>query len=191
MLDPVVAAVQWPEEAEERERLSGLGLPCLLVIAENAAPPPEWSALEDWVRRPADPLEAETRATALARRFHALHRVSVDPDGVVRANGRVAIVTPKERAVLVELAADLGMPVRRSDVEAAHSELGGAPSTLRSTVSRLRRRIGPLGLRVATLPSGSLVLTLEQAEAPSLGLSIEDAERAGLVRRAPLAVASL
>ena len=47
-----VAVVRWPSGEDERRRLAAAGLPRLLLVAGDHAPPDEWAGLEDWLREP-------------------------------------------------------------------------------------------------------------------------------------------
>ena len=64
-----VTLVRWPTEKERRETLQRLGLPRLLVLDRDAAPPSTLDVLEDWVRQPISEADIRARINALLPTF--------------------------------------------------------------------------------------------------------------------------
>lgn len=77
-----VRLIPWPSGATDRDTAACAGVPRLLLVDADAAPPVLWERIEDWVRLPADPEDVERRVAHLARR----HR-----EGASAAIGRRAL----------------------------------------------------------------------------------------------------
>ena len=79
-----IRLLHWPADDGVRAELADAGTPCILLVAQDAAPPEEWDDLEDWVRLPLDPEELQRRARTLRRRARATDRPWFDDDGLLR-----------------------------------------------------------------------------------------------------------
>lgn len=168
-LDPVVALVPWPRRESQRRRLAAAGRPRLLVLPPQLAPPSAWDPLEDWVREPLEPDEVRARSDVLARRYEATGMpATVGPDGVVCVGDRRARVTDRQRVLLTLLLTGLGTPIPRSALGRAYIAVGGGQSaaSLTASLSRLGRRLQPLGLRIHALSGGFFVLERLAPEHP-------------------------
>ena len=66
-----VTLVRWPRDEDHRRRLAVAGVPRLLFVDADAAPPGDWGIDEDWVRLPADSDEVRLRVQTLCRRTGA------------------------------------------------------------------------------------------------------------------------
>ena len=83
-----VEMVRWPDESERVERLRSRGVPRLLLLDAEIAPPPPTDCLEDWIRMPAVEGDIAARTAALGQR--AAHTVGQPEDTVVQNSTRGA-----------------------------------------------------------------------------------------------------
>ena len=61
-----VVILHWPEQADRIGDLERLGIPRLLLVEPDTAPPPSTSCIEDWLRLPVDDASLRARLVALA-----------------------------------------------------------------------------------------------------------------------------
>jgi DNA-binding response OmpR family regulator len=155
-----VEIVRWPDESEYVERLRVQGLPRLLLLDGDTAPPAPTDCLEDWVRLPAAETDIAARTSALRRRIdrHGT-RPTLDGDGILRFRDRWVGLSPVERSLAGALTERLGAVVGREPL-AQRAWPGGLPTrnALDVHMLRLRRRVEPLGLEVRTVRSRGYVL---------------------------------
>jgi len=138
------ALVHWPREADRRAELAALRIPRLLLVAPDAAPPPVGDD-EDWARLPADERDTTARLEALRAR-HA--RVTLWGRDLRTARGSVRLSATEAAALAALLRAD-GAIVSRDEVAAAvAAHVAVSARTVDDVVSKLRRRIRPVGLDV-------------------------------------------
>ena len=141
----------------------------MLLVAAGNVPPNCTSCLEDWVRLPVDETDLRARLVSLAehRRTHA--HPSVDEFGVLRQNGTIVFLSPREQAIAELLIADFGSVVR-DEVFARQvfADVDSRRETLRTHASRLRKRIAPLGLTISCIRNvGYMMHHVNGAEALS------------------------
>jgi DNA-binding response OmpR family regulator len=155
-----VAVVDWPAGQEARVSATASGRPCLLLV-DRDAPPPELALTEDWVRLPASHIDVAARVRALAQRVEPPAPV-VDPaleDGVLRVNGSWVAIPPVEGRLLSALLERPGAVVSRAALaRAGWPERQPDRNTLDVHIGRLRRRISPVGMRLATVRSRGYLL---------------------------------
>jgi DNA-binding response OmpR family regulator len=155
-----VAIIEWPAEQDARASASRSGRPCLLLV-DRDAPPPELVLTEDWVRLPASHVDVAARVRALAHRVEPPAAVA-DPaleDGVLRVNGSWVAIPPVEGRLLSTLLERPGAVVSRAALaRAGWPERQPDRNTLDVHIGRLRRRISPVGLRLATVRSRGYLL---------------------------------
>jgi DNA-binding response OmpR family regulator len=154
---PDVALLSWPQDEELRRRLAAARRPRLLLVDGAAPAPPADDELEDWIRHPLDPEELAVRTETLQDRAREAgprpRSLVLDPDGVLRVDGRSVALPALEARVLEALLGQAGDLVCRRDLVAA-GWLGHPPADERAidgVVKRLRRRVAPLGVRLHTL----------------------------------------
>ena len=160
-----VVLVRWPEEEPELERLRAAGVPRLLIVDPQVAPPDAIDPLEDWIRLPADDQDVRVRVVALsARASRDRSTANVDEDGLLRYRGEWVSLSPVERCLAAALVERFGAVVGR-DTLARRAWPDGAPTrnALDVHVLRLRRRISPLGLELRTVRSRGYLM---QAKVP-------------------------
>lgn len=155
-----VVIVRWPEEASSISRLRLQGRPRLLLVAPDAAAPATVECDEDWIRLPAEDADVRVRlATLVARsRRHSLPPLAKG-DGRLTFRGNWVGVSGAEEAVAQVLSRNFKEVVDNATVEAA-ARVGRdlSPNALRVTISRLRKRIAPLGLVVRRVHNRGYVL---------------------------------
>jgi hypothetical protein len=155
-----VEILRWPDESDYVERLRIEGVPRLLLLDGDTAPPPPTDCLEDWVRLPAAETDIAARTSAL-RRGVERHgaRPTLDGDGILRFRERWVGLSPVERSLAGALIERLGAVVGREPL-AQRAWPGGLPTrnALDVHMLRLRRRVQTLGLEVRTVRSRGYVL---------------------------------
>ena len=173
-----VALVRWPSESERLGTLRKLGVPRLLVLDRDAAPPGSIDVLEDWVRQPVSEADIRARIDNLASRAgsEAAPPPVIDADGVMRYRNRWASLPPVETRIATALATRFGSVVRR-EVLTASGWPDDPPSrnALDVHVLRIRRRIEPLELVIRTVRSRGYLL--EGATQPACRLTASAAAR--------------
>jgi DNA-binding response OmpR family regulator len=155
-----VVLVHWPEEEVSLERLRAAGTPRLVLVAPSAEPPEGGDCEEDWLRLPADDVDVRMRIRALRTRAARHHRTPV-----VSADGRLTfrdrwVALSKTELGIARVLADSFDAVVPHDELARAGWPSGTPSgnALRVHVTRLRRRIQPLGLEIRIVPTRGYVL---------------------------------
>ena len=96
--------------------------------------------------------ELRARLDSLAEHHRAHTRPSVDEFGVLRQNGAIVFLSPREQALAEILITNFSAVVR--DETLARRVFGASDTrreTLRTHTSRLRKRIAPLGLTVSCI----------------------------------------
>ena len=154
-----VALVRWPEEAGSIDRLRAAGTPRLLLVAPDAAAPAGTDCSEDWIRLPAPDSDVRVRTLALAARAG---RHSPAPE--LKGDGRIAFrdrwvaVSVTEESILRPFVEQFGEVV---DSHALAVRLGLSANAMRVQVTRLRHRIGAIGLVFRTVRGRGYVLEHE------------------------------
>jgi len=147
-----VAVLRWPAQNGERDGLDRKGVPRLWLVDEGVAPPIVDSCLEDWLRLPADESDARARLDALARRAeHHPVQPTLGPHGQLIHGGAVVQLSPVDQQLGARLIASFGEAVADDDLIAAAWRDGGTEQTLRVHLSRLRRRLAPVGLAITSI----------------------------------------
>jgi hypothetical protein len=157
--DGAVTELDWPEDGDQLGILRRVGAPRLLLVRPGVRPPAVTSALEDWVRLPADRVDVKTRVETLAARAAAQRNdgPGVDSTDLVHFRGEWAELSEIEAALTRTLVARLGEVVSYDELARAER---GAPrrATLRVQLTRLRARLAPLGLDVHSVRARGYVL---------------------------------
>lgn len=156
--------VRWPDEEEQRAAAAAAGIPRLLVVDENQAPPQVADDLEDWVRSPALDVDVEARVRTVMARARAKRRVTPTlQDDVLSFCGRSVALAPLDARLGEVLVSRYGAVVSRQAMFAAGWP-GQSPdrNVLDVHLLRLRRRIAPLGLSVKTVRARGYLLEPEE-----------------------------
>jgi hypothetical protein len=157
-----VVVLTWPNQAPERERLERDGIPRLWLVERGIDPPTGDSCIEDWLRLPAEDADARARLVSLAgRAAHHPSRPTLDAHGQLTRNGVVVILSPVEHHIAKSLIENFGNAVAEDDLIAAAWHEGGSEDTLRVHVSRLRRRLAPIGLTITSIRAYGYVMRTE------------------------------
>ncbi len=155
-----VAIIRWPAEAARRAECHALGVPRLLVVEGPVRAPICTDVLEDWVRPPMTTEDFSIRAQTLHIRARSASHPRVGPDDVLTFDGRSLPLSPAEARIMRPLTTSFRQVVAR-DVLAVHcwpEEASARRNALDLRILRLRRRIRPLGLHIATVWSRGYVL---------------------------------
>jgi two-component system OmpR family response regulator len=161
-----VVMVRWPEEEDRLVGLRTTSTPRLLFVEAEGEPPNSGDCLEDWVRVPVDERELRSRVTALvARAERHGSRPEIDGDGLLRFRGRWIDLPPVEHTLAAALVDRFGAVVgRESLARAAWPQDRPSRNALDVHMSRLRRRIAPIGLGVRTVRSRGYLLQTRDEE---------------------------
>lgn len=135
--------------------------PILFTVEADAEPPRGLGPLEDWVRDPLDPDELAARVDRLLARARTLGPVqlALDPDGILRIDQHLVILSPLEVELMAILVPRLGEVVPRADLVAAvWPDRPGDLRLLNRHLVNLRRRLEGLPLALHSVRSYGLVL---------------------------------
>lgn len=163
----IVAVVHWPEDEEILRWLAESATARLVLVSGDRAVPWVDDPLQDWVRAPVHLGEAQARLESLARRVVERRRVATVPQ--LDASGRLfhagrwvplSGVTERLATALVE---SFGQVVDDSELlRRGWPGSAGQRDTLRVQLTRLRRRIKPLGLGILYVNGGHVLSDLRQ-----------------------------
>jgi len=158
--DVVVAS--WPEQARDRERLERTGTPHLWLVEPGVDPPISESCLEDWLRLPADDADMRARLVALTHRAaHHPTRPTLDQYGQLTHHDAIVLLSPVEQHLATPLIENFGNAVAEQDLLTSAWHEGGNEQTLRVHMSRLRRRLAPIGLTITSIRAYGYVMRAE------------------------------
>ena len=158
-----VVIVRWPEEASNIQRLRTQGRPRLLLVAPDSEAPTTVECDEDWIRLPAEDADVRVRiSTLVARAARHSQPPEVKGDGRLTFRGRWVGLSGVEEGVARVLCEHFGEVVDNDAVETAASVLRQpTPNALRVNISRLRKRIAPLGLVVRRVHNRGYVMDVD------------------------------
>lgn len=161
-----IEMLQWPAEADRARRLEKAGEPHLLLVAAGAEPPATRSPLADWVRVPVDDLDLWARITALQWRARLRPEPTVDEFDLLRRGDEWVALSEIEANVLRAFLREPRSVLSRRRLGTAGWPDGGPPGprSVDGYVTRLRRRIAPLGLTIHTARRRGYMLEIDQAE---------------------------
>lgn len=147
-----VVMLRWPEQREEAERLAELAIPVLLIVEAGAEPPVPHTCLEDWVRLPIDERDLRARIATLTHRA-VVHppAPAIDSHGLVTFRGRRAFLPPSDARVAEILVSHFDDAVPEDHLVDELSSDETAAGRLRVHISRLRKRLAPLGLEITAI----------------------------------------
>ncbi len=147
--DDDIELLHWPNDEEQRRRLAADGVPRLLFLAEDAAPPGASDLLEDWVRLPVEVDELRARRTALARRADcAGHAPVIDSDGLLWWGDAWVAIPPAQLPTARLLVARVRELVQHDALLLAYERSGGStnPVAVKAMLGRLVKRFAQVGL---------------------------------------------
>ena len=144
-----VVILHWPEQADRIEELERLGIPRLLLVEPDAAPPMSTSCIEDWLRMPVD--DASLRARLMSLAAHARRHPmvpSLDEHGRLSHRGETVFLSITDQRIAEVLVESFGQVVSEETLLERARPDNRSDQTLRVNVSRLRRRVAPIGLAI-------------------------------------------
>ena len=144
-----VVILRWPDQADRIADLERLGIPRLLLVEPESVPPPSTSCIEDWLRMPVDDASLRARLVALAAHARRHPMVPVlDEHGQLSHRGAAVFLSTTDQRIAEALLTCFGNVVSEETLlDCTHPD-NRNDQTLRVNVSRLRRRIAPLGLAI-------------------------------------------
>jgi len=172
-----VVVLQWPSQAAAVAELVAAGTARLLLVDPDADPPVSVDWLEDWVRLPADERDVAARMLSLTRRLDpAPERPYVDDVGRLFYNGAWTALSPIEARLANALADRFDALVDERELDRvgwpAENREGSTRTVnaLRVHLTRLRRRLAPLGLEVRAVRSQGFILQVAAGVPSSIPL---------------------
>jgi hypothetical protein len=147
-----VVIVRWPEQRADAERLARLHRPHLMLVEASQPPPALEACLADWIRMPATDTDVRARLLALAARARRHPAVpTVDEFGEITFRGKRTFLSPTDQRLAEALVDSFDRAI--SDARLFEHIWGseGDAAKVRVHVSRLRKRIQPLGLEITAL----------------------------------------
>ena len=160
-----VPLIAWPAGEADRRHFAAEGRPRLLIVDTDSIPPTCVDELEDWVRYPVELVDVVARTTALRQRAERrIERPLLDEHGLLWRHGRWVSVPPAQLPLLELLVDRPGQITFTLALRTAYVAGGGSGDAvaLKAALTRLGRRIAPLGLRLHTIPGrGSLLEILD------------------------------
>jgi two-component system, OmpR family, response regulator len=161
-----VVLIRWPEQRADAERLTRLHRPQLLLVEPDAAPPILEGCLADWIRLPADDADVRARLTALVARARQHPAIpALDGFGELSFRGRRVFLSPIDERLAEALVASFDRGVPDEELFEKIWDGNGDASKVRVHISRLRKRIRPIGLEIASIRGYGYRLHAENARA--------------------------
>lgn len=156
-----VTVLEWPEQADEAAALAACGALRLLLVAPGVAPPVDWDLSSDWLRRPADARDVLARVETLQRRSELEQGpLRLDRDGLLWRGKKWVALAPVEVRLIAVLMDNAHRVVSRSElVNAGWPREERGPRALDVRLQRLRGRINPLGVEIASVRQRGFVLS--------------------------------
>ena len=153
-----VVVLRWPAEASTAEALAATGALRLLLVDPDADPPIVDDGRADWIRLPADERDVAARVVGLMTRHSRSDAETpfVDRSDRLFYGGQWVALSPIEARLAATLGRTFGAIVSPDELiqqawpngRDPASAVTPTPSTLRVHLTRLRRRIEPLGLAI-------------------------------------------
>jgi len=160
-----VELLDWPAEAERRQVLARAGVPRMLLLAPDVAPPESLGVDEDWVRLPAAESDVVARATQLlCNEGIRSDTPYVDVHRVLHRAGATVRLTTSEAAIMSLLLRNAGAVVSRTDVEhEVWNDAAPSRDAIDAAIYRLRRRLAGLSLSIRSARGQGFVLNVNAA----------------------------
>ena len=144
-----VVILHWPEQADRIDELERLGIPRLLLVEPGSDPPMSTSCIEDWLRMPVDDASLRARLVALAAHARRHPMVpSLDEHGQLSHRGETVFLSVTDQRIAEVLVEHFGQVVSEETLLERARPDNRNDQTLRVNVSRLRRRVAPIGLAI-------------------------------------------
>jgi DNA-binding response OmpR family regulator len=149
-----VPLLRWPAAEAARAELAARGMPRLLVVPADAAPPRCIDPLEDWVREPVAAGDVDARLATLTRRAVAQEcRPRIDEAGTLWVGARSVVLPAVQVPVARLLVARFAQVVPADQIRAAYRAGGGSthPKAVKAMIGRVRQRVAELELTLANV----------------------------------------
>jgi DNA-binding response OmpR family regulator len=161
-----IEVVPWPAGRRQRTALARAGIPRLLLVGPDDAPPADLGIDEDWLRAPVNEVDLQVRAERLGRSVAALGRDQpfIDRHRILHRGATTVPLTRIEAIILGLLLAARGDVVTIEALELA-AWGGAAPSrdAVHAAMSRLRKRLEGAMLVVRSVRRSGFVLERDVA----------------------------
>jgi DNA-binding response OmpR family regulator len=149
---PDVQVLRWPQDESERSTHDHRA--CLWLVERGEAPPEAKSCTEDWLWLPTSDVEMQARLCALAMRAEQHPRLpELDDFGKLTFCGESLFLSPTDEQIVRVLINHFGEVTEEKELLAAGWPGGTTSQVLRVHISRLRRRLEPLGLKIQCVRS--------------------------------------
>lgn len=159
-----VAMVEWPQGEPDLADLTRRGIPRLLIVAPTITPPLCTDSLEDWVRVPVEEPDLRARLLTLAERQRIRMALTIDEHGILRQDNTLILLSGFEQRIAEVLIEHFGVLVPRESIERRlWTEPDPHSIAIRVHISRLRKRIAPLGLKISCVVGVGYVMHRDQA----------------------------
>ena|SRR5437868_8321617 len=147
-----VVLLRWPEQEGDARRLDELGRPVLLLVEPGAPPPELHSCTSDWVRLPVDDADVRARLASLTARATRHPLVPLMGDfGELSFRGQRVFLSHVEQRLAAVLVEAFDSAVSETELLQRAWEGAGDPNKVRVRLSRLRKRVAPLGLEISSI----------------------------------------
>lgn len=147
-----VKFIRWPTEQHLRDLYRQERIPCLLVVEGGAKPPICSDPQEDWVRTPISPSDLDARVTALRQRSYERRTPVLDPAGTLTFRTTSVVMSSTHLDLMDLFVQRFGQVVYRCELMDVLTKR--VPTSTRNAldlhIMRMRKRIAPLDLNIAT-----------------------------------------
>jgi len=161
-----VVILRWPENADDARQLDQIGMAHLLLVDPEADAPEVTSCVEDWIRLPASDDDVRARIRTLRLRDQRHPTVpTIDADGRFSYRGRDIFLSPIDHGLIDLFIRDFGELVDEGELLAVWPNRG-SPDALRVHISRLRKKLEPIGLTITIRRRGGYRIREHERAAP-------------------------
>ncbi len=156
-----VATVPWPDDDAELAAMLADRRPRIFLVPASADPPELEDDFVDWVREGADSRDIDARMRCLLRRVQGgRHWFRLDPFGRLHYGDRwVMIHSSVERGLLGLMLPRMSEVVSFDELfEAGWANGNASANALRVQMTRMNRRLAPVGLAARGIRNAGYVL---------------------------------
>lgn len=161
-----VELIHWPEQTALRSALARAGVPRLLLVDADDAPPDPLGLGEDWAPLSTDDDALIAKAERLLARMaeYASVAPTIGADRILRRAEASVALSPSEAKIIGRLLDHSGTVVSRDELELLLWPDGQVPGqrSLDYVVQRLRRRIAGLDICINTSRGRGFVIYVDE-----------------------------